>query len=179
MALKREPENQHDATPAIFNRRPFMSQTPRNRLRFAPDDDSLRRQAKNKKLVLRTASACGFQLSRFITNEHMELYYDIAQNNRELGYISKGWEDPGFRVGNVLPVPVGAIEAVKVHSDRLTNYCATRGVAMTGHWKDEDKFEFHLDSVIYSAGFNQKVFTQVLEYLTDCVEKWRTSLAVK
>ena len=88
-----------------------MSQNPGDRLSFSPDDDRPKRQAENKKLVERTLDECGLRPDRFITNEELELYYDIAQFHRGMGYIAKGWDDPGFRVGDVVLVPSGKLDA--------------------------------------------------------------------
>jgi len=155
-----------------------MSRNSANRLSFSSDDERPQRQAGNKKLACHTLSKCGLRGHGFVTNEHLELYYDIETlENRDVGYISKGWEDPGFRVGNVVKVPTGQIEARKASLPMLMNHCATRGVAMTGERLAGGTFEFHLDSVIYTDGFNPKVLAQVLECLTDCTEKVRAIFA--
>jgi hypothetical protein len=155
-----------------------MNQSPKNRFSFSPEDDRLQHQAGNKKLVERILHECGLRPDGFITNEDLELYYDIARGQHALGCISKGWEDPGFRVGDVVRVPFGRLEALKDKLPGLMKYCATRGIAMTGEALTRDIYEFHLDSVIYSEGFNQKVFAQVLQSLTDCVGQFRATFAV-
>jgi len=30
------------------------------------------------------------------------LYYDITRGRHDMGYIAKGWEDPGFRIGDLV-----------------------------------------------------------------------------
>jgi hypothetical protein len=157
-----------------------MSTDPLNRNRFQPDVARGKAQLANQKLVCGTLKKCGLQGHGLITNEHLELYYDIhASDHRDVGYISKGWEDPGFRVGNVIQMPVNWVEAKKKHLPTLMKHCATRGVAMTGEKLNGDTFEFHLDSVIYSDGFNQKVLAQIVECLSECVKKIRATFAAK
>ena len=128
----------------------------------------------NRGLVEETLQKCGLLASGFLANEHLELYYDIARGRRDLGYICKGWDDPGFRIADVVPVPAGKIQTLKQHAPALMQFCATRGVALTGETNASGRMEFSMESVIYSDGFNQKVFAQVLDCLTECVEEART-----
>ena len=58
-----------------------------------------------------------------------------------------------------------------IHAYTLLKYCATRGIVMTIKENDDDSVELQMDSVIYSDGFNKKVFIQVLRCLGECAEK--------
>jgi len=129
-----------------------------------------RAHIENRMIVEQTLKQCGLRPSGFTANEHLELYYDIAAGKREVGYISKGWEDPGFRVGDIVPVPTPNIPKLTAHAFALLKFCATRGVAVTVE-ENAGSVEVHLESVIYSDGFNKKVFDQVLQELNVCVEK--------
>ena len=99
-----------------------------------------------------------------------ELYYDLKQGRHDVGYISKGWNDPGFRVGDLVSVSKENIGNVQANAYRLLKFCATRGVVLAVEEK-ADSIELQMDSVIYSDGFNKSVFAQVLHYLNACVEK--------
>lgn len=113
---------------------------------------------------------CGVRLSGFLTNEHLELYYDLKQGRHDVGNISKGWDDPGFRVGELVYVPKWNSADMKEHLYTLLTFCATQGVAVT--IEEKEKFiEIQFDSVIYSEGLNKRVFKQVLHHLQECVEK--------
>jgi len=125
---------------------------------------------ENRMIVEQTLKQCGLRSSGFNANEHLELYYDIAEGKREVGYISKGWEDPGFRVGDIVEVPKPNIPNLTAHAFELLKFCATRGVAVTVEEK-AGSVEVHMESVIYSDGFNKKVFGQVLHELNVCVAK--------
>ena len=125
---------------------------------------------ENRMIVEQTLKECGLRPSGFIANEHLELYYDIAQGKRELGYISKGWDDPGFRVGHLFDIPRRKLPQLKENIVTLLKFCATRGVSVTID-ETKDGMQIHMDSVIYSDGFNKKVFEQVLHYLNGCVGK--------
>jgi len=125
---------------------------------------------RNRIIVEQTAKECGLRLSGLRVNDELELYYDLKQGRHDVGYISKGWDDPGFRVGDLVQVPKANIPALKMHAYALLKFCATRGVVVTIEEKT-DLVEIQMDSVIYSDGFNRKVFEQVLHYLNVCVEK--------
>src|SRR5688500_12325556 len=64
------------------------------------------RQLEHKALVERVVAEAGYGTSRFLWDEHMELYFDLADNDRDVGCISKGWEDHGFRIMQQLCIPL-------------------------------------------------------------------------
>lgn len=113
---------------------------------------------------------CGMALSGFRADEHLELHYDLKQGRHDVGYISKGWDEPGFRIGDIVEVPKWKIADMKEHMYTLLKFCATRGVIVTIEEK-ETSIEMQLESVIYLEGLNKRVFEQVLQYLQECVEK--------
>jgi hypothetical protein len=127
-------------------------------------------QIRNRRIVERTAKECGLRLDRFLSDEILELYYDLKRGRHDVGYISKGWKDPGFRIGDVVEMSKTSIQSFKEHVFPLLKFCAVRGVGITFEEK-EDVVEIQMDSVIYPDGFNKKVFEQVLHYLNDCVER--------
>ena len=57
-------------------------------------------QIRNRGLVGHLARECGLALAGFRTNDALELYYDLKRGRHDLGFIAKGWEDPGFRMGD-------------------------------------------------------------------------------
>lgn len=125
---------------------------------------------RNRIIVQQAAKDCGVKFSGFKANEYLELYYDLKRGRHDVGYISKGWEEPGFRVCELIKVPKSAISVLKTNVYALLKFCATRGVAVTIEEKT-DSVQLHMGSVIYSAGFNKKVFAQVLDSLTECTDK--------
>lgn len=130
----------------------------------------------NRMMIERISKECGVKLSGFRTTEHMELYYVIKQGRHDIGYISKGWDDPGFRVGEIIEVPTWENTDMKEHLYALLTFCATRGVTVTIE-ETKGSIELHLDSVIYSEGMNKRVFEQVLRYLQECVGKGHELIA--
>ena len=127
-------------------------------------------QIVNRILVQRTVKECGLKLTRFLANKDLELYYDLKQGRHDVGYISKGWGDPGFRVGDLLDVPNRKLPQLKDNIVAILKFCATRGVSVTIE-ETKGGMQLLMDCVIYSDGFNKKVFGQALRQLNACVEK--------
>jgi|CXWL01.1.fsa_nt_gi hypothetical protein len=125
---------------------------------------------RNRIVIEEIGKECGVTLSGFRAGEHLELCYDMKRGRHDVGCISKGWNEPGFRVGDIIEVPKWNNADMKEHLYVLLTYCATRGVAVTIE-EAEHSIELQLDSVIYSEGLNKQVFEQVLQYLQECVEK--------
>lgn len=80
--------------------------------------------------IEQTAKECNLKLSGFLTNDDLELYYDLKQGCHDVGYISKGWDDPGFRVGDIIEVSKSSIPTLKDRTYALSTFSATRGVAL-------------------------------------------------
>src|SRR5450830_1026562 len=57
---------------------------------------------RNRIEVDRLIKECGLQSDRLGANDALELYCDLIRDHRDIGYISKGWADPGFRIGEVI-----------------------------------------------------------------------------
>jgi hypothetical protein len=91
----------------------------------------------------------------------MELYYDLARQGVETGYISKGWTDPGFRVGNLLATDL-PLCVVRALVDPLRDFCATNGVSITVSG-DHHRREIVLEYVLYSTGFNVETFAEAMK----------------
>ena len=125
---------------------------------------------RNTALIEKAARASRLKISGFRVNDALELYYDIKRGREEMGYISKGWEDPGFRVGDLLVVPRSKAGCFKTCLSPIQKFCAANGIAMTVT-KTKESIEIQMDGVIYSDGFNKKTFVSTLETLHECVEK--------
>lgn len=127
-------------------------------------------QIRNTAIVKALAKESGFKLCNGRTNDHLELYYDIKQGRHDLGYVCKGWNDPGFRIGDLVVIPQTKAAIFKLHAYQLLKFCATNGIVMTVE-ENSDSIRIALDAVIYSEGFNRVTFRKALDTLNDCVEK--------
>jgi hypothetical protein len=125
---------------------------------------------RNTALIGKAARASKLKISGFRVNDALELYYDIKRGHSEMGYVSKGWEDPGFRIGDLLVVPRSKAGRFKTCLSQIRTFCAANGIAMTVT-KTRDSIEIQMDGVIYSDGFNKKTFLSTLDTLHECVEK--------
>jgi hypothetical protein len=125
---------------------------------------------RNTMLIEKIARACKLKLSGFLVSDVVELYYDLKRGREEMGYISRGWEDPGFRIGDLLTVPKSKAAQFKASLPQIRKFCAVNGIGMT-FTKTKESIEIHMDGVIYSEGFNRKTFVSTLDTLRECIEK--------
>jgi hypothetical protein len=124
----------------------------------------------NDRVVQEVAAASRIQLSGFLSDEHLELYYDMRRDEVDLGYISKGRKDPGFRIGNLIEIPRDREPSFAGLEAQIRRLCATNGLGVTVS-KTEHGIEMQVDAVIYSDGFNKKTFRQTVDTVQEVVEK--------
>ena len=125
---------------------------------------------RNRMMVENIARESGLKLSRFLANDELELYYDLKRGRHDMGYISKGWEDPGFRIGDLIDMEKWKEESFKANAYEILRFCATNGIVMTVE-EDKDTITLQMEGVIYGEGFNKDTFLKTLETLNECVEK--------
>jgi hypothetical protein len=128
---------------------------------------------RNRTIIGGIARECGLILAGFLTNGTLELYYDIKRGRHDLGYISKGWEDPGFRIGDLVEIDQWEADILKANTPHIIRFCATNGIAMTVQ-ESPTTVALHLDGVIYSEGFNRDTFLKTLDTLNACAEEIHT-----
>jgi hypothetical protein len=134
-------------------------------------------QVRNKTIVERIACECDVTLSGFRSDATLELYFDIARKQQEMGYIAKGWDDPGFRIGDLIEVIQSKAITLIANAFQVMKICATDGIGISVH-ETADRIELHLDGVIYSEGFNRETFMKTLDTLRECVKKVRALVGV-
>jgi len=123
---------------------------------------------RNRAIIGNIARECGLTLTGFLTSSTLELYYDIKRGRHDLGYIAKGWEDPGFRIGDLVEIGWWDADLVKANTAPIMRVCATNGIAITIQERPLT-IELQLDGVIYSDGFNRETFLHTLDSLNACV----------
>jgi hypothetical protein len=129
-------------------------------------------QVRNRTIVTRIAGECGLTLSGFRSDAALELYFDIGRGEQELGYIAKGWEDPGFRIGDLIEVTPGKTATLVTNAFQIMKLCGTNGIAISIN-ETGDGLELALDGVIYSEGFNRETFRKTLDTVRKCAQKIR------
>jgi len=125
---------------------------------------------RNKMLVEKIAKSCNLTLSGFLFNDGLELYYDLKREADEMGNISRGWEDPGFRIGDLVTVPKSKADRFKACLPQIRKFCVVNGIGMTDD-EAEESIGIYMDGVIYFEGFNEKTLVSTLDTLHECVEK--------
>lgn len=135
-------------------------------------------QVRNATVVKRIARECDLTLSGFRSDTTLELYFDISRGEREMGYIAKGWDDPGFRIGDLIEVTRSKTATLLTNAFQVMKVCATNGIGISIH-ETADSTELALDGVIYSEGFNRETFMKTLDTLRECVKQVRALVGVE
>ncbi len=126
-----------------------------------------RNQFENRTIVETAVLVSGCRATNFFCNEDLELYYDIAKNGGDVAYISKGWDDPGFRLGETITIAgskIGCLEEAK-------RFCDTNGVVLSFTENEESDYEVMIEQLIYSTGFDGLTFAKALSTLVECSER--------
>lgn len=117
-----------------------------------------------KELVMKSARDAGCILLNHSSDEEHALYFDVQLAGEDVGCISRGWTDPGYRLLERVDLP---IFATKIWMVRLREFCATNGISLTRSADDPDTTVL-LESVVYEEGFNAATLAKSLEALRDC-----------
>ena len=134
-------------------------------------------QVRNKTIVERIAQESDLTLSGFRSDAILEVYFDIARGSQAMGCISKGWVDPGFRIGELIRVAPPKSVTLIANAFQIMKLCATNGIGISVEETGE-RIDLQLDGVIYSEGFNRDTFLKTLESLNECVGKVRVLAGV-
>jgi len=134
-------------------------------------------QEDDIKLVKEYASKLGLTLIRFQTNDVLELYFDICQyvDEKSMCYISKGWDDPGYRIGECVTIDKDTLD-FKEKFYKILNICSDNLIAVKVTLLKDNKVELNLQIGIYQDGFNEKVLHETLDALGDSLQRIRVLL---
>jgi len=130
-------------------------------------------QYKNIRLVKDCAKKLNLKLMRFQANNILELYFDVFRGNKNICYVSKGWDDPGFRIGDIITLDKGNPD-FKQQFYEIFRLCSRDFVNV---WICNPKnnktklLELSLEIGIYKDGFNEKVLREVIKTFEDVVKK--------
>ena len=129
--------------------------------------DQCRTQLENRSLAEGALLIAGHEGSNFMWNAELELYLDISRAGQDAGFISKGWTDPGFRVGEIVIIPTVDVPHFMERVETVQHVCATNGFACTVT-DTPDGSAVQIDCVIYSTGFDGRTLSQTLSALARC-----------
>lgn len=130
-------------------------------------------QHKNISLVKNCAKKLNLKLRRFQSNGILEIYFDVWRGNKNICYISKGWDDPGFMIGDILVIGKSAPN-FKQRFYEIFNLCSKNFISMKirpPQRAKPDILELDLAISIYKDGFNEKVLREAVEIFKSAVEK--------
>ena len=123
-------------------------------------------QRKNISLIQKNAKKAGLRVERFITNSALEVYFDILRKNRNIGYISKGWDDPGFRIGEYFEMEKNA-PSFKENFYKVFKLCSGNLISVGVSEKTPGKVGVSLEIGIYKDGFSSKVLKSAVATLEE------------
>lgn len=126
-----------------------------------------RNQFENRVKVTTAVTVSGCTATSFLWNENLEIYCDIERDGEGVAFISKGWDEPGFRLGEIVTVSGGKAGRL----DDAKRFCDANGVVMSVQVNEASDYEVALEQVIYSTGFDGRTFAQALSALIKCSEK--------
>ena len=157
-----------------------------NRFRFLNDNNEDRiieqiekalNQYKDIRLVKRCSKRIGLKLRGFLTNDNLELYFDVYRNKRNICYIAKGWGDAGFRIGDIVTFNKGEPK-FKEKFYEVIKACSRDLISTGFNEKEKNRVDISLEIGIYQDGFNEKVLkdvTKTFERALDRIRKILTS----
>lgn len=121
-------------------------------------------QEENISLLKNCARKLKIRLRGFETNCNLELYFDVYKKGRSVGYVYKGWEDPGFRIAESIELNIHTPD-FKVRFYEIFKICSNRFITMGLKKEGKEFLSIVLEIGIYKSGFNAKVFKEAIEEL--------------
>lgn len=109
-----------------------------------------------------------FKLKGFRTDGNLELYFDICKNGRSICYVYKGWEDPGFRIAELIELNKYAPD-FKEHFYKIFRICSSRLITIGLQEQGRESLSLVLEIGIYKSGFNDRVLKEAIGELTEAL----------
>ena len=127
-------------------------------------------QDEDKRLAKKCASKIGLELKEFQTNDVLEIYFSVCRDEKSICYLSKGWGDPGFRLGEYLEIDKD-IPDFKNKFYKMLKICAKNIIAVDVSAPKPGKIGLNLQIGLYQKGFNKDVLYEALDSLEDSLQK--------
>jgi len=143
-----------------------------------PKKDLLRR-ARHIQKVTKIAKKAGFELKNFQTSRTLELFFNIYQKEETFCYISRAWDDLGFRIGECVVLNKNHRFFKSIFYD-IFQICSQNLISV-GVMKDTppNNMNLSLEVAIYEGGFNQKSLKETVSNLKESLDKIRLWLNPK
>lgn len=135
-------------------------------------------QLRSITMVKDCARKSKLKLKKFITDEYLEVYFDVYVRNKNLCFLAKGWDDPGFRVGEIIKLDKNN-PLFKRNFYRAFEICSEELISLGFFKQNKDYLWISLGVGIYYDGFNEKVFKDAAVTLKNAADKIREFLKPK
>lgn len=126
---------------------------------------------KNAGVLIDLVERSGLSLSNVHSERELEFYCDVSKGKRDLGYISKGWTDPGVRVGDLIYFSDSAIPKFRANIEQIVNACTSQGVAFFVRPCDSGGLEVELWTPVYGDLNGTGNLREALKSLQACRKK--------
>jgi hypothetical protein len=128
--------------------------------------------------LLRYAAQEGFALGWGHTSQAkpspvMEFYFDLYKGSQSQCYISKGWDDPGVRIGDLLRVARQDAGRIKQRITTLVDACASQGVTLQLRVAPGGEVELHVWTPVYGSALTPRVLHEAVKALQECKRRIR------
>jgi hypothetical protein len=122
------------------------------------------------------ADQLDLDLSGFRSNDDQELYFDLVHRGRDLGFVYRGWDDPGFGIGEMILVTAHKTPSFMMRADVALRMLATRGIGVTATPDGNGSHWLGMTSVLYADGLNASTLAHALNTMTECTARVRAML---
>jgi len=127
-------------------------------------------QRKNIRLLEDCARKLNLELNNFKSDDNLELYFGISRNGSDICYVYKGWDDPGFRIAELIELDKRTPD-FKERFYEIFRICSIRLITMGLQKQGKESLSIVLEIGIYKSGFNAKVFKEAIEELEGALVK--------
>ncbi len=130
-----------------------------------------RKQERNIELVQSCAKKVGLELMDFLSNDVLELYYNVyTSDGEDICYISKGWDDEGFRVGNIKDLSQYT-QNLQDKFTRIFKACAKNLISIDVlNRKSGHEMTLSLEIPIYQNGLTEEVLSEVVNNMRSTMQ---------
>lgn len=133
------------------------------------------RQPIDIRIAMKSALEAGLTLQGFQTNDNLELYYDVFRQQRRLCYLSKGWTDPGFRIGELIEID-RKVPAFKDKFSRIFEITSRNLISVGVFESNQEHISLNLQVGFYNDGFNALVLKEAVDVLDESLGEIRQIL---
>lgn len=103
--------------------------------------------------------------------ETLQFYFDLSRDGQDLGFLSRGWDDPGIRMGDLLRVRGGRKAISPVDLRAVLEPGASNGVAFQIHEHTDGTLELELWVPVYGDVTRAEDLSQALKSLEKCKQR--------